>query len=213
MDELLQSVIEAATWIDKVNPRFEDNFYRSEELRPADQLIKAGKYNPACLHDVVLRRRQLLQSLDQPLLSLADLTAKGKLVLAAPLVSVLDGAPAVEALGYFDSYELAPWDAWVSFAAELPPFPEQATYIISWVPCRLLPAVQGAIDVAFLGNINWLELLSGNLPALFLMRELFAAPASLSNKGAVPYDAALQQRLLAIDGKWTVEEPYDLSQG
>jgi hypothetical protein len=207
MDELLQSVIEAATWIDKVNPRFEDNFYRSEELRPTSHLLnRTGGYNSSCLHDVVLRRRQLLQGRLWPLLSLAELQTKGRLVLAAPEVSVTDGASAAESLGYFDSYELAPWDTWVAFAAELPSFPEHDTYIISWVPNQLLQAVQGGIDVCFLGNINWLGQLTSELPSHPILRILFASSEGLAGFAPVSYDAVLQKRLKLIDDQWAVEE-------
>ncbi|KUG06857.1 hypothetical protein [Solirubrum puertoriconensis] len=151
MNEMLQSVIEAATWIDKVNPRFEDNFYRSEELRPGF-LIANSQYHKEALAVTVQKRREYLQNPATDLLTLEEVAEKGKLILIDPLDSELDGGAEVYSQGYFDLWDCAPWDTWVAFgsatlkqaadSALINPFLSQLKHfqatsfdaLIAWVP-------------------------------------------------------------------------------
>jgi hypothetical protein len=87
----------------------------------------------------------------------------GRLLVCTGLdESVADGAAQAESRGFFDIYDLAPWDTWICYVR---PQGEdngrtgqgQATYVLSWVPSAFVSLVEDGIRVNPVGCIRWLE--------------------------------------------------------
>lgn len=177
MDELLQSIVETATWIDKVNPRFEDNFFRSEELRPTGIVLDwTPGFQPQHFESVLRKRRQQLQQRGVALLQENELLDKGRLILTNPVDSIYDGYPGLESQGYFDYYELPPWDTWVCLTNEVPGLIPQADYVVAWVPNAQQEGVHYGRAVCMMDNISWLHELRATPLNSATLNELFAEP-------------------------------------
>jgi hypothetical protein len=209
MDELLQSVIEAATWIDKVNPQFEDNFYRSEELRPTGVVLnwKPG-FQRQHFESVLRKRRQLLAQRGISLLRKEELLDQGRLILTYPIDTIYDGMPGIESHGYFDYYELPPWDTWVDLThsnSALIPYPD---YVVAWVPNAQLAGVLSGHRLSMMANVNWLHELRDESLSSDTLHQLFAEPTVFPEQVTLEVKE-IEARLDYLDAhKLVVQKPY-----
>ena len=72
-----------------------------------------------------------------------------------PDYSLFDGAAEVETHGFFDSFNLPPWDTWISYVHE---------HLLAWVPSALVELVDGGIQVNAEQCIVWAD--DGDTPFL-----------------------------------------------
>lgn len=97
-----------------------------------------------------------------------DLEGGRLLICFGPTESVWDGASEVESRGFFDEYDIPPWDSWLCWTRETPEesqvrrqefsrlrttfLPDRAldwerSYLISWVPPQLIEVATSGIEV------------------------------------------------------------------
>lgn len=161
--DIVRIIQEAATWIEKVNPDYEVNLYRSEELKPDRHFYNADATNmPALVDNLVLRRSALLQKMGIELIPVNELHLLGRIALFDAYESFWDGAPEVESDSYVDLYDTPPHDTWIGVGGQLNDIGFYDTWrflaekvLLAWVPQSKYYCVQGAIDVACLDNFEW----------------------------------------------------------
>ena len=169
MTELETRILEVATWILKVNPQFEHNYFRSEEIKPFYKRPTARRL-PICdvsiLSLSVQRRRALLKEHNIPLLTLQEAGEYGNLIYTLPQESQLDGGAEFYSQGLVDIWEVPAWDTWVTFGAT--EFKEFAAYpdaVISWIPKTTANLFYSGMSVSIIDNLGWVKL---SLPSVFL---------------------------------------------
>lgn len=169
-----------------MNPRFEDNFYRSEALRPTGIVLDwEPGFQPQHFEHTIAQRRMLLRQKSIELLSESELLEKGRLILINPVDTVADGTAALHSEGFFDYYELAPWDTWVAFAEDIPELTVSAdclmtNYLIVWVPNSSLNQVYCGRVVCMMDNISWLRELRTEPLSSVVFEHLFTEPPGLT---------------------------------
>lgn len=73
----------------------------------------------------------------------------GRLLLCEPEESVADGASEYATHGFFDLYDIPPWDTWVLYAEHI---------LISWVPPDFVSRVQKGIDINVVQCLRWSDI-------------------------------------------------------
>jgi hypothetical protein len=164
MNALEIRILEVATWILKVNPEFEHNYFRSEEINSiwgSNAQIK-NKY-PLVSDDGVIenarRRALLLREKGIPLVSLEEAAIYGNLVYTLPEESHLDGGAEFYSQGLVDIWEVPAWDTWVAFGNhEFKEFDLYPNAVISWIPKAVNDLFFSGREVSIIENLGWLEL-------------------------------------------------------
>jgi hypothetical protein len=72
----------------------------------------------------------------------------GRLLLNDPCENLADGAAEFSSSGFFDAYNVPPWDTWVEFRDRT---------LVCWVPVELVPLAEMGIDANPEQCIRWAE--------------------------------------------------------
>jgi len=201
MTELETRISEVATWILKVNPQFEDNYFRSEEIQPFHKLPTVQRL-PICdvatLSLGVQKRRALLKEKNIALITLEEAATYGTLVYTLPQESHLDDGAELYSQGLVDIWEVPAWDTWVTFGtSEFKEFKEYPNAVISWIPKTLANLFYSGLSVSIIDNLGWVKL---DLPDAFLSH-LTIKPRCLEFIEIAEQDkAAIISRLRLING-------------
>jgi hypothetical protein len=117
------------------------NAFRSSELEPAFSLglVLDDQQRLETVMEVVKRRSVLAQCLPKE-------TPQGRLLLCEVRESVADGASDYATQGFFDLYDIPPWDTWILYIDHV---------LISWVPLHFVTRVQRGIDVNIVQCLRW----------------------------------------------------------
>jgi hypothetical protein len=166
MTTLETRICETATWILKLNPEFEYNYFRSEQLRPITKIKVARKIPIASLEairQVVTKRNKELADSSIELLSLEEALSSGKLIYTYPADSTLDGGAELYSQGLVDIWEIPAWDTWVSLGdLEFREFEAYKNCIISWIPESVYNLFYSGKSVGLEDNLDWVTQISGN---------------------------------------------------
>jgi hypothetical protein len=74
----------------------------------------------------------------------------GRLIINDFLNSDVCGMSIMQSEGFFDEYDIAPWDTWIGFAKG-----ERTGALICWVPSEFIALVEGGIAVNPVDCISW----------------------------------------------------------
>jgi hypothetical protein len=207
MTALERRILEVATWILKVNPQFEHNYFRSEEINSLcgnNALIK-NKYPLVSADGVVetaKRRALLLQERGIPLVSLEEAAIYGNLVYTLPEESHLDGGAEFYSQGLVDIWEVPAWDTWIALGNhEFKEFNLYPSAVISWIPRTVNDLFFSGRAVSIIENLGWLELNTNNE----FLSSLTGEPENLVFLDIADEDkGAMSLRLQLING-WETE--------
>lgn len=166
MTALETRILEAATWILKVNPQFEYNYFRSEQIRPVTKIRVKRKLPPASLiaiTEIATKRRDALKAANITLLTLEEALSSGKLIYTYPADSTLDGGAEFYSQGLVDIWEIPAWDTWVSLGdLEFSEFRAYEDCVISWIPESVYSLFYSGKAVGLEDNLDWITQISGN---------------------------------------------------
>jgi len=167
MTELELRILEVATWILKVNPQFEHNYFRSEEIQPFYKR-PAVRQVPICdVADFKLgaeKRREMLREKNIALITLEEAATYGNLIYALPDESVLDGAVEFSSQGLLDDWEVPAWDTWVTLGTtEFEEFSRYPEAVISWIPKSAINLFFSGLSVSIIENMGWPKLNTDNI--------------------------------------------------
>jgi hypothetical protein len=98
-----------------------------------------------------------LDALDEPGLQPTTNLAGGRLFAFMPDDTLFDGASEVATQGFFDFYNVPPWDTWVAYVRGAGRDASYANYLICWVPASLVELVEHGIAVNPEACISWIE--------------------------------------------------------
>ncbi len=211
MTELETRILEVATWILKVNPHFEHNYFRSEEIMPFQQLPIVQREPISDLANFnlgVQKRRTLLQKRNISLITLEEAATYGNLVYTVPDDSVLDGGSEFQSQGLVDIWEVPAWDTWVTFGAtEFKEFEGYTRAVISWIPKTVANLFFSGLSLSIIDNLGWVKL---NSPNVFLSH-LTIAPRNLEFIQITGQDKEeILSRLQLINGAGYDSQPVDI---
>ena len=163
--DIIRTIQETATWIEKVNNDFETNLYRSPQVAPQRHLALIAKhYQAQVVNEVVKRRSNLLAETQTDLIPVEDLHLYGRIALFDINSSLTDGAAQAASENFVDIYETPPADTWLTTGNQLlqnqvyrnnRSFFRQA--VIAWVPVSQYFYVDQASLVSMVDNILWLN--------------------------------------------------------
>ena len=210
MTELETRILEVATWILKVNPYFEHNYFRSEEIMPFQQLPVVQRESISDLANFnlgVQKRRASLQERNISLITLEEAATYGNLIYTVPDDSVLDGGSEFQSQGLVDIWEVPAWDTWVTFGTtEFKEFERYPRAVISWIPKTVANLFFSGMSLAIVGNLGWVKLDS---PDVFLSH-LTIEPRNLEFIEIAEQDKeAILSRLQLINGAGYDIQPTD----
>ncbi|MBJ6142991.1 hypothetical protein [Hymenobacter sp. BT559] len=207
MTALERRILEVATWILKVNPQLEHNYFRSEEINSlwGNNASIKNKYPLVSADGVVetaKRRALLLQERGIPLVSLEEAAGYGNLVYTLPEESHLDGGAEFYSQGLVDIWEVPAWDTWVAFGNhEFKEFNLYPSAVISWIPRTINNLFFSGREVSIIENLGWLDLNTNNQ----FLSSLTGQPENLVFIDIADEDkGAMSLRLQLING-WGVE--------
>ncbi|BDD03951.1 hypothetical protein [Aureibacter tunicatorum] len=154
--KLNQLIIETATWLYKINSNFEENHYRSNELKPKPcedyHSLEYGEFNK-----LIEKRSAYLKTNNIELLTEAEVEKLGKLIWSNPDESVHDGGAELYAQGLYDISECPPWDSWICKANEFEEFKDLNGTIISWLPDEHFNKFHSGKSISIMDNMNWVK--------------------------------------------------------
>lgn len=83
----------------------------------------------------------------------------GRLLVHYPGLNLTDGAAELASEGFFDIWNLPPWDTWIAFGTRPTTQRElsEASFLISWVPSQLLEHADAGVGVNPEQCIAWLD--------------------------------------------------------
>jgi hypothetical protein len=205
MTALETRICETATWILKLNPEFESNYFRSEQLRPITKIKVARKIPIASLEAIkyvaAMRHKELATS-GITLLNLEEALLYGRLIYAYPADSTLDGGAELYSQGLVDIWEIPAWDTWVSLG-DLE-FRELGTYkdcIISWIPESVYNLFYSGKMVGLEDNLDWVTRILDNS----VLTASATVPAQLDFMEIADKEE-IERRLAQINKQVMVEE-------
>ena len=205
MTALETRICEVATWIVKINPQFEFNYFRSEQLRPLTKIKVARQFSLASLEAVVrvaTKRHAALKAMSVPLLTLEEALSRGKLVWTCPSDSTLDGGAEFFSQGLVDIWEVPAWDTWVALGSQ--EFSELKAYgncIVSWIPESVYNLFYSGKAVGLEDNLDWVTQIPGN--------SILASSATVPTRldfVEITDREEIERRLAQIDIQVMVEE-------
>jgi hypothetical protein len=85
--------------------------------------------------------------------SSADLLALGRLLIFYPYETLADGAAFDNSKGFFDYWNIPPWDTWFWYCE----FADGQQALFSWVPPQLIPLVSAGVSANPEECIQWLS--------------------------------------------------------
>lgn len=166
VDQFIQYMVEAATWVEFVSSKNGNTVVRSEEIRPEYNLLenpyskdywnsitKLSEYydfQKRIVTDVVDKRSQILKEKGITLLKIDEVLKKGGLFYTFINQTVTDGACETVSNGFFDIYDSPPWDNWILLYED-----KNSEILVSWVPLSEVENVEKAIEVNIIDCIHW----------------------------------------------------------
>jgi hypothetical protein len=164
MNALEIRILEVATWILKVNPKYQYNYFRSEEIKSiwgSNAQIK-NKYALVSADGVIenaRRRALLLRERGISLVSLEEAATYGNLVYTLLEESHLDGGAEFYSQGLVDIWEVPAWDTWVAFGNhEFKEFTSYPNAVISWISKTVNDLFFSGQEVSIIENLGWMKL-------------------------------------------------------
>ena len=197
MNQLIKNTLEAATWIAKVNPNFEDNFYRSLSIKP-ESCEDYHEMKPVELNNLIGKRSDLLKNKGITLLSIDELLSLGKIVWSCPSDSVHDGAPEIYSQGFFDISECPPWDTWIGYGHQFLELSFLKDSIITWLPLEQYNKFHSGKEVSILDNMNWIDSITGEDP---ILNAIIGTPKDLKFEEVLDMES-MEKRGQFINDKW-----------
>jgi hypothetical protein len=90
----------------------------------------------------------------------------GQLLVHYPGLNLVDGAAEEMSEGFFDMWNLPPWDTWIAFGSQPTTARDRCLtdFLISWVPAQLVELADRGIDANPEQCIAWLD--PGRLPGM-----------------------------------------------
>ena len=160
--DIIRVIQEAATWIEKVNPDFEVNLYRTKELSPKHHYyqIPDGK-KALVVSDLINKRSDLIRAAEIELIPVVELVNYGRVMFFDANDTVVDGAPELASACYVDIGDAPPWDTWLAIGSQLNAMdfcdgqPLTSNLLIAWVPQSQYFYANEAIEVACIDNFEW----------------------------------------------------------
>lgn len=102
-----------------------------------------------------LNRSRLLQSSGSALIRASRSLPAGRLLICTgDSESVTDGASELVSQGFFDVWDLPPWDTWIAYISE-PGASRSFRYLLSWVPASAFDLVDEGIHFNPVDCIHW----------------------------------------------------------
>ena len=201
--DIAQIIQEAATWIEKVNPDYDVNLYRTDVLKPKRNFYDTEVTEmPGLVGDLVRKRFVLLQQSDKELIPVNELHQYGRVVLFNAWETFTDGAPEVESDYYVDIYDTPPHDTWIALGSQLNDIEFYTTWrhldenvLLAWVPQAKYYCAKGAIEVACVDNFAWAT--NQNIsPKYHALSDVFSEPLNIvTNSPHVKAVASWHNRL------------------
>jgi hypothetical protein len=204
MTALETRICEVATWILKINPQFEYNYFRSEQIRPITKIRVARKIPIASLEAIVqtvTKRREALAAMTIKLLTLDEALSHGKLIYTYPADSTLDGGAEFYSQGLVDIWEIPAWDTWVSLGnLEFKEFEAYENCVISWIPESVYNLFYSGKAVGLEDNLDWVTQITGNS----ILTSSATVPTQLDFVEIIDREA-IERRLAQINKQVMVE--------
>jgi hypothetical protein len=100
------------------------------------------------------RRASLLGARRKPADADADLVESGRILLFRPHETLCDGAAFESSQGFFDKWNIPPWDTWIWYTR----LPDDRVVLYSWVPPEFLRLAQQGVSANPEQCIRWLDL-------------------------------------------------------
>ncbi len=145
--KLNRTILETATWIERVNPDYEENGFRSVELKPVHYLYDRN-LNPRqeILNRLIKRRSEIIEQLGIPLLTPDEVLQGGRMIKITPTKDLQDSQICLLSNYLFDRNQIPSWDTWIHI---------ENGHLFSWVPNRLLNQVYTAQKMNFVGGVSF----------------------------------------------------------
>ena len=160
--DIIRVIQEAATWIEKVNPDFEVNLYRTIDLSPKHYYHQIPDTKKALVvSDLTDKRSELIKAAQVELIPVSKLVNYGKIMFFDANDTVLDGAPELASRYYVDIGDAPPWDTWLAIGSQLNAInfcesqPLASNLLIAWVPKAQYFYANEAVEVACIDNFEW----------------------------------------------------------
>ncbi|UZR97204.1 hypothetical protein [Chondrinema litorale] len=155
MNDLKRVILETVTWVRKVNPDFEKNYYRSDELKPLSckgylDLPKEEFYK------LIAKRSNYLHENKIELLTESEVVELGSLIWSDPEDSVYDGGAEFYAQGLYDVSECPPWDTWIAKGKDFAAFNHLGNAILSWLPKEHFNKFYSGKAISIMDNMDWI---------------------------------------------------------
>jgi hypothetical protein len=183
--DIIRVIQEAATWIEKVNPDFDVNLYRTKELSPKQYYYQIPDTKKAVIvSDLINKRSEFIKAAQVELIPVPELVNYGRVMFFHANDTVADGAPEMESGYYIDIGDAPPWDTWLAIGSQLNAIdfyneqPLVSDLLIAWVPKSQYFYAQQAVEVACLDNFAWptTKFISDEFAAI---KNLFQKPNSI----------------------------------
>jgi hypothetical protein len=156
--KLRQRILEAATWLIKINPNFEDNFYRSEKIKPIRKIYQNYELKLNSVKSLVENRSRYIKKNNIELISEKELIEKGTLIYTCPDKSEKCGFAELYTKGFMDIYEIPAWDNWICLGDEFNSLEKNySNSLISYIPNKFINYIYSAYSGAIVENFGWLE--------------------------------------------------------
>ncbi|GAA4330228.1 hypothetical protein GCM10023149_35290 [Mucilaginibacter gynuensis] len=161
--DIIRTIQETATWIEKVNNNFDDNLFRTAELAPQHYYYHIpDNEKEFTLDQLNSKRSKLLKDTGVALIPLEELVNYGRIMLYNASDTVVDGAPEIESAYFMDIGDAPPWDTWIATGKQLNELNlfklhHEITdnWLIGWVPVSQYFYANQAILVSVLDNFSW----------------------------------------------------------
>lgn len=150
---LFSRLAETIAWCSKVLAEKPQASMRSPEIQP--RLLHDGIDDAVC--EVGNRRSwQARENSHQPVETFPDFL-EGRLMVYFPDATLTDGVAELESQGFFDGFNIPPWDTWVSyFDDQLPRTHGYSRYLLAYVPQPLLMDAERGMVTNVEACIQWL---------------------------------------------------------
>lgn len=161
--DIIRLIQETATWIEKVNPDFEKNLFRTPELSPKYYYYDIPlSEQPAVINKVNSYRTELLESAGIELIPVEDLVKYGRIMYFNVNETVVDAFPQSESFCYVDLGDAPPCDTWLATSSQLNAlnfftdgYQLTSDFLITWVPASHYFYANECVEVACVDNFEW----------------------------------------------------------
>lgn len=128
--------------------------YRSEKLQPS--LLSSDRHSAV---EFVANKRSTLLAVDKTEFDKTE--HQGRLLAVYLDESQVDGVAEKVTGGFFDLYDVPPWDTWISILYDvLSSDPNRRTLLLVWIPYAMTERVQMAMNSIVSDYMTWADCLS-----------------------------------------------------